>query len=36
MEASDEAKTSADADITSQQRGAVLSSNVETAVGRSN
>ena len=36
MEASDDAKTSADADITSQQRGAVLSSNVETAVGRSN
>tara|TARA_R110002153_G_scaffold265870_2_gene428773 strand:+ start:1057 stop:1941 length:885 start_codon:yes stop_codon:yes gene_type:complete len=36
MEASDDAKTTADADITSQQRGAVLSSNVETAVGRSN
>ena len=36
MEASDDAKKTADADITSQQRGAVLSSNVETAVGRSN
>lgn len=36
MEASDEAKKQADEDITSQQRGAVLSSNVETAVGRSN
>ncbi len=36
MEASDDAKKTADTDITSQQRGAVLSSNVETAVGRSN
>jgi len=36
MESSDEAKKTADTDITSQQRGAVLSSNVETAVGRSN
>jgi len=36
MEASDDAKKTADTDITSQQRGAVLSSNVETVVGRSN
>tara|TARA_R110000822_G_scaffold42941_3_gene116319 strand:- start:10713 stop:11597 length:885 start_codon:yes stop_codon:yes gene_type:complete len=36
MEASDDAKKTADTDITSQERGAVLSSNVETSVARSN
>lgn len=36
MEASDDAKKTADTDITSQERGSVLSSNVETAVARSN